>query len=134
MLDPISDMLTRIRNAQMANHSEVVIPASRLKLSIARILEKKNFIERVEAVRMKGHEALRVVLRYETVSRTKRKPAISGIDRMSRQGQRIYVGKALIRPVKSGYGITILSTSKGVMTGDEARRIGVGGEMICKVW
>lgn len=134
MLDTISDMLTRIRNAQMAGHKEVDMPFSKLKLAIAKILEEKNFIESVskegEDIAMKVH----IELKYENISNNKKVPVIRGIRRVSREGQRIYVKKNEIKSVKSGYGISVVSTSHGVMTGEDARKKGLGGEVICEVW
>ena len=134
MLDPIADMLTRIRNAQKAGHKEVVMPSSKLKLSIANILEKENFIEKVEKESAGSFDNLRIALRYIKVSQTQKDPAIREIKRVSHEGQRIYVKKEDIKKVKNGYGIAILSTSQGVMTGAEAFRRGLGGEYLCKVW
>ena len=134
MLDPIADMLTRIRNAQRAGHKEVLVPFSKLKMSIAKILQKRNFIDSVQKDVQGNFPALKMVLKYEVVSNVEKNPAIREIKRVSRQGQRIYVKKDGIQRVKNGYGISIISTSKGVMTGDEARRGGLGGEIICEVW
>lgn len=134
MLDPIADMLTRIRNAQRAGHKEVRIPASKLKLAIATILEKENFIEKMEKEKVGHIENIRIQLKYIRVSQTKKDPAIREIKRVSREGQRIYVKKEDIRKVKNGYGVAVVSTSKGVMTGLDAYRQGLGGEYICEVW
>jgi small subunit ribosomal protein S8 len=135
MLDPIADMLTRIRNAQRAEHKEVLVPFSKLKLSIAKILEERNFIEsaKKEAVEA-SFPVLKVVLKYDVVSNTEKNPAIREIKRISKQGQRIYVKKNDIARIKNGYGISIVSTSKGVMAGDRAKKMGLGGEVICEVW
>lgn len=134
MLDPIADMLTRIRNAQRAGHKEVVMPSSKLKLSIANILVKENFIEKVEKEADGVFENLHIGLRYIKVSQTQKDPAIREIRRVSREGQRIYVKKEDIKKVKNGYGIAVVSTSKGVMTGRDAYRQGLGGEYLCEVW
>jgi len=134
MLDTISDMLTRIRNAQMAGHKEVAMPFSKLKLAIAKILEEKNFIESVSKEGDGTVPKVVVRLKYENISNNKKVPVIQGIKRVSREGQRIYVKKNEIKTVKSGYGISVVSTSKGVMTGDDARKRGLGGEVICEVW
>ena len=134
MLDPIADMLTRIRNAQMVKHKEVSVPFSKLKLSIAKILEQRNFIESVKKEMGETFPVLKIVLKYEVISNTEKNPAIREIKRSSRQGQRIYVKKTDSKRVKNGYGISVVSTSKGIMTGDKARRIGLGGEVICEVW
>jgi small subunit ribosomal protein S8 len=134
MLDPIADMLTRIRNAQMVKHKEVSVPFSKLKLSIAKILEQRNFIESVKKEMGESFPVLKIVLKYEVVSNTEKNPAIREIKRVSRQGQRIYVKKTDIKRVKNGYGISVISTSQGMMTGDKARKLGLGGEIICEVW
>lgn len=134
MLDPIADMLTRIRNAQMAKHKEVSVPFSKLKLSIAEILKQRNFIDSVKKVEEGTFPVLKITLKYDVVSNTEKNPAIREIKRVSRQGQRIYVKKDGIKRVKNGYGISIVSTSKGMMTGDKAQRMGLGGEIICEVW
>ncbi len=134
MLDTISDMLTRIRNAQMAGHKEVAMPFSKLKLAIAKILEEKNFIESVAKEGEDTASKVLIQLKYENISNNKKVPVIRGIRRVSREGQRIYVKKNEIKTVKSGYGISVVSTSRGVMTGEEARKKGLGGEVICEVW
>lgn len=134
MLDPIADMLTRIRNAQRAGHKEVVIPFSKLKLSIAKILEESNFIELATKEKGEKFDSLKIVLKYEKLSNTEKVPAISEIKRISKEGQRRYVKKTDIKRVKNGYGIAVISTSKGLMTNEDARRKGFGGEVICEVW
>ncbi len=127
-------MLTRIRNAQRAGHKEVVMPSSKLKVSIANILEKEHFIEKVERETEGVFENLRIGLKYVKVSQTQKDPAIREIKRVSHEGQRIYVKKDDIKKVKNGYGIAVVSTSKGVMTGRDAYRQGLGGEYLCEVW
>lgn len=134
MLDQISDMLTRIRNAQMARKKEVFIPASNLKWAIAKILEGRKFIHSVTKVEIGNRPMMKVVLGYRQISRTERQPAISEIRRVSRQGQRRYVQRDDIRKIRSGYGVAIISTSQGVLTGEDAYRKGLGGEYICQVW
>ncbi|HCJ45836.1 MAG: 30S ribosomal protein S8 [Candidatus Moranbacteria bacterium] len=135
MLDPIADMLTRIRNAQLAGHSSVSMHASKMKFVLASILEHEGFVGRVEKkTEESGHETLCVTLKYTQVSPTKKVPAIQELTRVSKQGCRIYVKKSEIKKVKNGYGIAIVSTSQGVMTGTEAFRRGLGGEYICRVW
>lgn len=135
MLDPIADMLTRIRNAQAAGHTKVSVRASKLKHTIAQILEREGFVARVEKESTEGvHETVNIWLKYTQVSPTKKSPAIQEITRVSKQGCRIYVKSNEIKKVKNGYGIAIVSTSKGVMTGRDAYRQGLGGEYICKVW
>lgn len=137
MLDPISDMLTRIRNAQKAGHSEVVFPFSNLKLAIAKILEKEGFSENVEMVKKdedNKFDRIKVVLKYEKIGNNKQIPAISEVKRISKEGKRIYLKKEDIKKIKNGFGISIISTSKGIMTGKEARKSGLGGEYICEIW
>lgn len=135
MLDPIADMLTRIRNAQAAGHASVSVRASKLKYTIAQILEREGFVARVEKGAAEGeHEMVTIWLKYVQVSLTKKAPAIREITRVSKQGCRIYVKKGEIKKVKNGYGIAIVSTSKGIMTGRDAYRQSLGGEYICKVW
>lgn len=134
MLDTISDMLTRIRNAQMAGHGEVEIPFSKLKFSIAKILEQKDFIQSVGKDGEGIAKKVIVKLKYEKISNNKNVPTIKGIKRVSKEGQRIYIKNADIKSVRNGYGISVISTSKGVMEGNDARKKGLGGEVICEVW
>ena len=134
MLDPIAEMLTRIRNAQMAGHKDVVFAASKLKLAIAEILKKEGFVESVSKEKNNMLESIKVELKYHKVSNTQKLPAIKEIKRVSKEGQRIYVKNKEIRSVKNNFGISIISTPKGVMTGFEARKQGLGGEVVCEVW
>ncbi len=135
MLDPIADMLTRIRNAQRAGHSEVVFPSSKFKKSIAEVLLKKGFIKSLKKVPGKRFDMIKISLKYYKKNDNKKViPAIKQIRRISKEGQRIYVGSDDIRKVKNGYGIMIISTSKGVMSGEDARKENVGGELVCEVW
>ena len=137
--DPIADLLTRIRNAHMAGHAAVSLPSSKLKLSIVQILKQEGFIDdfsvQTEGAEngAVGHPTLRLALKY-VGTRRERGPVISGIERISTPGRRVYAQKKDIPWVLSGMGIAILSTPKGVMTGARARQLGVGGEVICKVW
>jgi len=133
--DPIADMLTRIRNAIMAGHTMVAMPSSKMKISIAKILKNEGFISNYEVVDgpHPGHEVLRIRLKY-VGERRLRRPVITGLERVSRPGRRVYTGKDEIPWVKSGMGVAIVTTPKGVMTGQRARQLGVGGEIICKVW
>ena len=133
-MDTISDMLTRIRNAQRAGHKEVFINASKLKLSIAKILEKEKFVESVNQEKKDDFEMVKIVLKYYQTSSTEKIPAISQIKRISKQGRRVYVKKDSLIPVKNNFGIGIVSTSQGVMTEAESRKQGIGGEYICQVW
>ena len=133
--DPIADMLTRIRNAITAGHTMVAMPSSKMKISIAKILKNEGFISNYEVVDgpHPGHEVLRIRLKY-VGERRLRRPVITGLERVSRPGRRVYTGKDEIPWVKSGMGVAIVTTPKGVMTGQRARQLGVGGEIICKVW
>ena len=133
--DPIADMLTRIRNAVMAGHNMVAIPNSKMKNAIAKILKDEGYISSYEVVdgEVEAHKVLRIRLKY-VGERRERHPVISGLERVSRPGRRVYAGKQEIPWVLSGMGISILSTPKGVMTGQRARQLGVGGEVICKIW
>jgi small subunit ribosomal protein S8 len=127
--DPIADMLTRIRNAIMAKHDSVLVPASRMKLAIARILKDEGFINDYELVRDKPHQSVKIYLKYQD-----NRPAISGLKRVSRPGLRVYVHKREIPRVYGGLGVAIISTSTGVRTGQQAWRQGSGGELLCYVW
>jgi len=127
--DPIADMLTRIRNGIMVRHDSVVVPASKMKLGIAKILKDEGFISDFEIVKGKPHREIKVQLRY-----IDNKPAISGLKRMSKPGLRLYVQKKEIPRVYGGLGIAILSTSQGLKTGQQAWRQGSGGELLCYVW
>ena len=133
--DPIADMLTRIRNGVIAGHSQVAMPSSKLKAEIAKILKEEGFIENFEVVEgeQSGFKVLRVKIKY-VGERRERRPVISGLERISKPGRRIYTKKQDIPWVLSGIGIAILSTPKGVMTGQRARKMGVGGEILCNVW
>jgi|WetSurMetagenome_2_1015567.scaffolds.fasta_scaffold304248_2 small subunit ribosomal protein S8 len=127
--DPIADMLTRIRNGIMVRHDSVTVPASKLKLGIAKILKDEGFISDYEIVKGKPHREIKVQLRY-----IDNKPAISGLKRISKPGLRMYVQKKEIPRVYGGLGIAILSTSQGLKTGQQAWRQGSGGELLCYVW
>lgn len=134
MLDPIAEMLTRIRNAQHAGHSSVMVSASRMKLAIAEILKNEGFVENVEVAQEGIQKNLMINLKYRQVSLTQREPMIQAIERVSKEGRRVYVKKNEIVKVKNGYGISIISTSHGLMTGLEAHKRHLGGEYICQVW
>lgn len=133
--DPIADMLTRIRNAMMAGHADVAMPSSNIKKEIARILKEEGFIEdfSVNEGEKPSQTTLQIKIKYAGERRS-RKPVITGIERVSRPGRRVYTRHDEIPWVLSGMGISILSTPKGVMTGQRARQEGVGGEILCKVW
>ncbi|MEA2007186.1 MAG: 30S ribosomal protein S8 [Patescibacteria group bacterium] len=128
-VDQIADMLTRIRNAQCAGKHDVSMPASNFKIALAKLFQKNGYIDEVSIFSEGNKKYLRLRLRY-----VDREPAIKGIRRVSRQGQRIYIGKNKIPRVRNGYGIAVISTSQGVLTDDEARKEGLGGEMICEMW
>lgn len=128
--DPISDMLTRIRNAMQAKHPKVDVPASKLKTEIARILKDEGYILNYKLVDEGAHKAIRVYLKYTPAN----KPVISHLQRISRPGCRVYVGKDDIPKVLGGLGVNILTTPKGLMTGKSARKQGLGGELLCQVW
>jgi len=128
--DPIADMLTRIRNAIMARHDSVLIPASRMKLGIARIIKDEGFISDYEVLRAKPHRAIKISLKYDD----KNQPILSGLERISKPGLRMHVQRKEIPRVYGGLGIAILSTSKGVMTGQQAWHQRIGGELLCYVW
>ncbi len=127
--DPIADMLTRIRNAVMVRHDLVLIPASRMKLSVARILREEGFISNYEVLKGKPHRVIKIYLKYSD----KNQPVLSGLERVSKPGLRVYVGRKETPRVYGGLGIAIVSTSKGVMTGQQTWRQGIGGELLCYV-
>lgn len=133
--DPIADMLTRIRNGLKAGHSAVALPSSKLKLAIAQILKDEGYIEDFSVLQAEGEPqaTLRLALKYVGERRDKR-PVITGLERISSPGRRVYSRRSEIPWVLSGMGIAILSTPRGVMTGAKARKLGVGGEVLCKVW
>ena len=129
--DPIADMLTRVRNAIVARHPKVDVPASKLKAEIARILKEEGYISTYKMVEEnKSRKTLRIFLKYTA----DRRSVITGMKRISRPGQRNYLGSTEIRPVVGGLGISILTTPKGLMTGRAARKSNVGGEILCEVW
>ncbi len=133
MTDPVADFLTRLRNAAKAQHQDVLIPSSKLKRELARILKEQGYIEGYSIeppVPGRPGEAINVTLKYSD----DRKPVITGLQRVSRPGQRTYVDHSHIPRIQGGMGTAIISTSKGVMTGHEARQQGVGGEVVAKVW
>lgn len=133
--DPISDMLTRVRNSVLTGQGMVAMPSSKIKVEIARILKEEGYIEGYEVVdgEIATSKTLRLRLKY-VGERRQRRPVITGLERISRPGRRIYTRKTEIPWVLSGLGIAIVSTPKGVMTGQRARQLGVGGEILCKVW
>ncbi|MCA9957838.1 MAG: 30S ribosomal protein S8 [Anaerolineales bacterium] len=133
MSDPIADMLTRVRNAMQREHPTVSMPHSSIKEAIAQVLQEEGYIEGFEVLPEQPRSVLQVNLKY-IGGRRERRSVITGLERVSRPGRRIYVSKDEIPWVLSGMGIAVLTTSKGIMTGQKARQLGVGGEVICKVW
>jgi len=130
LTDPVADLLARIRNAIHARHQKLDVPASKLKLEIARILKEEGFIANFKATEEEGKKVLRVYLKYGPNNDA----VISNVQRISRPGCRVYVGRDEIPRVLGGLGINILTTPKGVMTGRQARKEGLGGEILCEVW
>jgi small subunit ribosomal protein S8 len=128
--DPIADMLTRIRNGIMARQKQVVVPGSKVKIALARLLKDEGFIRDFEVTKDGPQPQLRVVLKYDR----DRRPIIAGLRRVSRPGRRVYVNRTEIPWVLSGLGVAIMSTPQGIMTGHKARRLGLGGEVLCYVW
>ena len=133
--DPIADMLTRVRNAVMAGQSLTAMPHSKVKVEIAKILKEEGYIENFEVAdgERPGQKMLRIKIKY-IGERRERKPVITGLERISRPGRRVYTKKHDIPWVLAGIGVAILSTPKGIMTGQRARQLGVGGEILCKIW
>lgn len=129
VIDPIADMLTRIRNAIMANHDSVLVPSSKIKLAIVKILNEQGFISNYEVLKNDAQSMIKIDLKY-----TDDQPAILGLERVSKPSLKVYVGKHEIPRIYGGLGIAILSTSKGIMTGHEAWRQHLGGEILCYVW
>jgi small subunit ribosomal protein S8 len=130
LTDPVADFLTRIRNAMRARHQKLDVPASKLKAEIARILKEEGYIANYKPTEEDGMKVIRVYLKYTVTNES----VIRDLKRISRPGCRVYQGKNDIRRVQGGLGIAILTTPKGVMTGRQARREGVGGELLCEVW
>jgi small subunit ribosomal protein S8 len=130
MTDPIADMLTRVRNAIQARHPKVDVPASKLKTEIARILKEEGYISNFKVAEEGAKKTIKIYLKYGTDNA----PVISAIERVSRPGCRVYVGQTDIPRVLGGLGINILTTARGVMTGRDAHKEHVGGEILCRVW
>lgn len=129
MTDPIADLIIQIKNSFMVGKGEIVVPYSKVKKSIAEILMNENYLESVEVVDGKPFAQIKIVLRY-----VGRVPAITDVKRLSKPGRRLYVGAKSIPRALGGYGITVLSTNKGIMTDKEARKQNLGGELLCQVW
>jgi small subunit ribosomal protein S8 len=130
MTDPIADMLTRIRNAGSARHAATSCPASQQKLAIATVLQRAGFLDSVKVEERDGHRSLVLGIRYDEAGR----PLIDGIQRVSKPGRRVYVGKEELPRVRNGLGVAVISTSRGVLSDSEAREQNVGGELLCEVW
>jgi small subunit ribosomal protein S8 len=130
LTDPVADLLARIRNAIRSRHQKVDVPASKLKFEIARILKEEGYVANFKAVEEEGHKVLRIYLKYGNNDEA----AISNLARVSKPGCRVYVRRSEIPRVLGGMGINILTTPRGVMTGRQARKEGVGGEILCEVW
>ena len=128
--DPIADMLTRVRNALQSRHAKVDVPASRLKMDIARILKDEGYILNYKVVEDGSRKSIRIYLKYTPGNL----PVISHIERVSRPGCRVYVGNKEVPRVLGGMGVNILTTPRGVMSGSSARKEGVGGEVLCQIW
>jgi small subunit ribosomal protein S8 len=130
MNDPISDLLTRIRNAVRARHARTDMPHSRLKESIAGILKEEGYLADVSTLEKEGFKVLRLKLRYDSDGR----PFVTGLERVSKPGKRVYAGHDAIPRVQGGIGLTIMSTPRGMMSGSRARKARIGGEIVCAVW
>lgn len=128
--DPISDLLVRLRNGFRRQHEIVTVPASKLKREVLRVMQAEGFIQAVEAATEDGHPVLKVQLRYVGEGQ----PMITGMERVSKPGRRVYVGNKNIPRVRNGIGTAILSTSKGIMTDQASRKAGLGGEVLCSIW
>ncbi|HEX7581174.1 MAG TPA: 30S ribosomal protein S8 [Thermoanaerobaculia bacterium] len=128
--DPISDLLTRVRNGLSARHEKIDAPSSRFKVELARILKDEGFIKNFKVLDDRGAGLLRLYLKYDDAGR----PVIHGLSRVSRPGRRLYRGKDALPQVLGGLGVAIVSTSQGLLTGQDARKRGVGGEIVCSVW
>ncbi len=129
MTDPIADMLTRIRNAQMANHASVKMPSSKFKIALAKVLKKEGYLNDI----IQHKKGVKIILEV-VLKKDENRYAMSGIKKISKPGQRVYIKKGEVSKVLNGCGISIISTSKGVMTNIEARKNGLGGEIICEIW
>jgi len=130
LTDPVADMLARLRNALHSRHQKVDVPTSKLKVEIARILKEEGYISNFKTTEEGGHKVIRIYLKYSGSNEA----AISNLARISRPGCRVYVGRTEIPRVLGGLGINILTTPRGVMTGRQARKVGVGGEVLCEVY
>jgi small subunit ribosomal protein S8 len=130
VIDPIGDMLARLHNAAMIRHPQVVMPASKMRVAIARVLRDEGFVDKLEVTRDRPQPLLKVWLRYDDA----RRPVLSGTRRVSKPGRRVYAGRRDIPWVQHGLGVAVVSTTKGVMSGARAKKEGLGGEILCEVW
>jgi small subunit ribosomal protein S8 len=130
MTDPIADMLTRIRNANMARLEKVDVPASKLKIELTKILKDRGFIKSFKVMRDRKQGVIRISMKYTEGH----EQVITGLKRISKPGRRVYVDKANVQQVMGGYGIAVLSTSRGILTDESCRKEGVGGEVLCNIW
>jgi len=129
MVDPISDILIRIKNAQAVSHQTVNVPFSKIKFNLAKVLEKEGLIETITTRGRKIKKIIEIKLKYE-----EGQPVIKDLKRISKPGQRIYLKKSQVKSVRQGYGLAIISTSQGLMTNKEAKKKGLGGEILCEIW
>ena len=138
MTDPITDMLNRIRNAQAVLKPTVIVPFSRMKYEIAKVLAKQGLVKDVEKKTRKAKRFFEITLQYQKISdlsqKKRTRPKIQGLKRISKPGQRIYVSYKAIKPIRAGFGMAVISTSKGIMTNREAKKQKLGGEVLCEIW
>ena len=132
--DPVGDLLTRIRNAQKANHDTLELPDSKIKQEILRIMSAEGFIKGYEVIPDTPQNRIRVTLRYGLVGGQRREPVIRGLKRVSKPGLRVYVNSEDIPSIQRGIGVAVLTTSRGVMTGKQAKRLGIGGEVLAYIY
>jgi len=130
-MDPISNLLTQIRNAQKVSKDKIILPFSKIKFELSKILKRENFVDDVKKIKTKKKTMLQLVLKYDIQTKN---PKITGLKRISKLGRRVYSASSKIKPVRGGTGIAIISTSKGIMTNKDARKQNLGGEIICEIW
>ena len=130
-MDPISNLLTQIRNAQKVSKDKIILPFSKIKFEISKILKREDFIDDVKKIKTKKKTMLQLILKYDVQTKN---PKIIGLKRISKLGKRVYLASLKIKPVRGGTGIAIISTSKGIMTNRDARKQNLGGEIICEIW
>ena len=134
MTDPVTDMLNRIRNAQAVLKETVSVPYSNFKYEIAKIINEKGFVEKIEKKGRQKNKTIEITLKYNKNDKDKKEPFILGLRKISKPSQRIYSGSKEIKRVRGGYGIAIVSTSQGIISSDDARKRKLGGEIICELW